>query len=150
MPELEGRREGESSGPSPRRTAGYQRLPSPPLLRQGPHISALRTQPRPADPHNQVQRAPGGPEAAAETPTTGCGETGVTGAGAGCRGPQRGGARRRDHVGGPRLPGLVGHHSTASHAPNAAAAPVPVTRGEAVPLPSPGSAALPAPRTPSF
>lgn len=108
MPPLEGRGGGRggSSGPSPRGTAGYQRLPSPPLLRQGPHIYAPRAQARPAVSHDQVQRASRGPEAAAETPSPECVETGVTGAGAGRLRPQRGGALRRDHVGGPRLPGL--------------------------------------------
>lgn len=79
-----------------------------------------------------------------------CGLRGVTGGGAGRLGPEEGRGPGGGKRSGPLAAEALGPRSAASRTPSAPSSQGPRHYGRAVPLPLPGSAALPAPRTPSF
>lgn len=123
-------------GPSQLKAGGFSRVPPP----SRPSSSGTRGVRR------REAGAPGRPRASAWE----CGQRGVTGGGAGRRGPGEGRGPGGGKRSGPPAGEAQGPRPTPSCTPSAPSSRGPRHYGGAVPLPLPGSAALPAPRTPSF
>lgn len=144
------------SGPSPEeqpRTAEPRSLlPSSRSPRSARLGASQGSRHRPGQAQGRAQ-GPAGRSGDLRAPRAGaweCGQRGVTGGGAGRRGPGEGRGTGGGKRTGPPVSDAQGPHPTPSRTPSAPSNCGLRHPGRAVPLPSPGSAALPAPRTPSF
>lgn len=145
------------SGPSWEGTTENDRASHPSLLKQGPmqlkagSFSRVLPPSRPsASGARGALRLEGGARGRPRAPARECGLRGVTGGGAGRRGPGEGRGPGGGKRSGPPAGEAQGLRPAPNRTPSAPSSRGPRHYGGAVPLPLPGSAARPAPRTPSF